>query len=107
MTVGIAKLRRYWLALSWYVAPVKSLTAERKRRPRYWYESRARYYAKHHGRVGLWTANLFWWLGRLISLARELGGNKQPHTCEREWRDIWTNWLDPLRPSGAVEAAES
>jgi len=78
--------------------PVKSLSAQRKRPPRYWYESRARYYAKYHGRTGLWAANLFWWLGRLISLGRELMGNKKPHTCQREWLDIWANWWNPVKP---------
>ena len=77
--------------------PVKSLSAQLKRRPRYWYSSRARYYAKFYGRLGLVAANILWLLGRSISLARELLGNKEPHVCQREWLDIWTNWWDPLK----------
>ena len=32
---------------------------------------------------------MLWYAGRMISLLRELIGNKQPHVCENEWRDIW------------------
>lgn len=102
-----------WTVLHWPQArvvhlrgrsnPVKSLTAQRKRRPAYWYASRARYYAKFYGRGGLWAANLFWLVGRSISLARELIGNKEPHTCEREWLDIWANWWDPLKRRAPTE----
>lgn len=77
--------------------PVKSLTAERKRRPSYYYASRSRYLAKYYGRAGLWASNLLWTLGRGVSLARELAGRKEPHTCECEWRDIWHGALRPLR----------
>jgi GT2 family glycosyltransferase len=77
--------------------PVKELSNDQKRLPRYWYASRNRYYAKFYGRPGLWLANLFWYVGRIISLAREITGLKQPHTCTRQWLDIWTNALHPLR----------
>ncbi|GMV96859.1 MAG: hypothetical protein AMXMBFR83_12190 [Phycisphaerae bacterium] len=97
-----------WKVLHWPAArvvhlrgqsnPVKSLTARLQRRPAYWYASRARYYAKYYGRVGLWTANLLWTLGRTISKARELAGLKRErHVCEREWLDIWTHCADPLK----------
>ena len=77
---------------------MESSNAARRRKPRYYYESRARYFAKFYGRAGLWAANLLWMAGRGISLIRELVGNKQPHTCPREWLDNWTNWLDPFKP---------
>lgn len=73
--------------------------ALRNRAPRYFYESRSRYFAKHYGRFGLLSANLAWLLGRCISLARELLGNKQPHHRKNEARDIWTNVLSPFRTS--------
>jgi len=79
--------------------PVKQLTAERRRPPRYWYASRSRYYAKFYGRTGLWLANFCWYAGRVISLVREAFRLKQPHTYERQWLDIWTNALNPLRPA--------
>jgi hypothetical protein len=69
------------------------------RAPRYFYESRARYLAKHYGRMGLWAANFAWLLGRCISLPRERLGNKQPHHRRHEARDIWINALNPLRKS--------
>ncbi len=76
-------------------SPVKSLTAARKPRPRYYYAARARYFAKYYGMVGLWTANMLWTAGHLVARTRELVGNKSPHHCQRQWRDIWTNALRP------------
>ncbi len=70
----------------------------RRRGPRYFYEARARYYAKFYGRSGLWLANLLWYAGRAISLARELMGRPTALHREREAQDIWINALDPLRP---------
>jgi GT2 family glycosyltransferase len=96
-----------WRVLHWPTArvvhlrgrsnPTKQLVAELKRRPRYWYISRSRYFAKYYGRLGLWSANVLWWCGRCISLARELVGNKEPHTCQREWLDIWINAIHPMK----------
>lgn len=88
-------------------SPVKQLAAERKRPPKYWYASRNRYYAKFYGRLGLWFANLCWYAGRLISLAREILRLKQPHTYNGQWRDIWTNALDPLCQSTPSETKDS
>lgn len=77
-------------------SPVKSQTAKKKRLPRYFYESRARYYYKYFGRFGLLAANLFWHLGWLIARVRKLfNSSYQPNICESQWRDIWTNFLNP------------
>lgn len=70
-------------------SPVKSLHAARKRLPRYYYASRARYFRKHYGISGLLAANLLWSTGRGISWLREKVGVKQPHTVERQLVDIW------------------
>jgi GT2 family glycosyltransferase len=70
---------------------VKKRLAARRRPPRYLYASRARYFRKGYGVVGLLTANALWQLGRAISLGRELIGHKAPHTCEKEWLDNWTD----------------
>lgn len=78
--------------------PAVSLKAARKRRPRYYYESRSRYFAKFYGRPGLWLANLMWTCGRSVSLARELLTRRESAACEREWLDIWTNATRPLQP---------
>lgn len=67
------------------------------RAPRYYYEARARYFAKYYGRAGLWLANLLWYVGRGISAGRELLG-RPPRHREREGLDIWTNALAPQRP---------
>ena len=78
--------------------PLESLAAARKRKPYYFYASRSWYFAKFYGRLGLLAANLLWMAGRAISLARELAGSKRPHTCEKEWLDIWTNFCQPFKP---------
>ncbi len=66
---------------------------ERKRRPRFYYESRSRYLAKYYGRTGPLRANLCWTLGRGISWLRELAARKAPHTAAGEAGDIWTGAL--------------
>jgi len=78
---------------------VKSNTKVRKRLPRYYYESRTKYYYKCFGRIGLLFANTSWMLGRSISLLRELIGNKDQHICKNEWIDIWINFFTPNRES--------
>jgi GT2 family glycosyltransferase len=68
----------------------------RQRAPRFYYEARARYFAKFYGRGGLWLANCLWHLGRMVALPRELAG--RPPSCrEREALDIWINATSPLR----------
>jgi N-acetylglucosaminyl-diphospho-decaprenol L-rhamnosyltransferase len=95
-----------WKILYWPEAKVVHLQGasskvthaggRRRRAPRYFYEARARYFAKFYGRGGLWLANTCWHLGRLVSLPRELFG-REPNHREREALDIWTNALQPLR----------
>lgn len=75
--------------------PVVENAAKGQRRPAYWYRSRSRYFKKYYGNDGLLAANLCWYAGRAISLLRELVGNKKPHTCEREWLDIWKGFSSP------------
>jgi len=69
--------------------PEEFESEERKRRPSYYYQSRARYFAKYFGPSGPWQANLCWLLGRGVSLAREITGTKRPHTASHEAADIW------------------
>lgn len=77
---------------------VKEATIKRERRPKYFYAARTRYFAKFYGgRLGVLKANLAWTKGRSIAYFRELIGNKQPHTCAYEERDIWTNWQTPFK----------
>jgi GT2 family glycosyltransferase len=78
---------------------VKSSIAQRKRPPEYFYASRTRYYKKFYGGIGILLANLFWHLGRLVSWPRELLRNKAPHLCDREARDIWIAFRDPIHES--------
>lgn len=86
---------------------VKSAHAQRKRLPRYYFESRARYFAKFYSVPGLWLANTAWLAGRGVAFARELVGHKEPHVCEREAMDIWTSALHPLHDSAPASRATS
>jgi len=36
-------------------------------------------------------------MGRFVSGARQLLGRKDKAMNERQWLDIWTNWLNPLK----------
>lgn len=45
-----------------------------RRRPRYWYESRRRYFVKHHGVFGLILADALWAIGRGTRALRRLLG---------------------------------
>ncbi|MDZ7842669.1 MAG: glycosyltransferase family 2 protein [Gammaproteobacteria bacterium] len=76
-------------------SPVKADEASLARLPRYWYASRAHYFRKHYGPFGLWVANLCWYAGRSISLAREIVGHKKRHVCDAKWRDIWIHDFQP------------
>jgi len=78
--------------------PVKALSRAARRLPPYYYRSRARYFRKIHGHLGLFAANLCWGAGRCIAMARRLVGKSVPKARECEWRDIWTGLARPLRP---------
>jgi N-acetylglucosaminyl-diphospho-decaprenol L-rhamnosyltransferase len=79
-------------------SPVKEQTRLKKRVPKYFYESRTRYFYQSYGWLGLTAANLLWWVGRIISGTRQLLGRSDKAVVEGQWLDIWTNWLNPLKP---------
>jgi N-acetylglucosaminyl-diphospho-decaprenol L-rhamnosyltransferase len=80
-------------------SPLKSQAKLRKRLPRYYYESRTRFFYQCYGRVGLLAANLFWTLGWGISPVRQLLSPKfVPNISKSQWRDIWINFSNPLKP---------
>lgn len=72
-----------------------------RRAPRYYYEARARYFAKYYGRRGLWLANAFWYAGRCIAWPRQIVSRRRLRPREREALDVWTNAINPLRERGA------
>ena len=78
-------------------SPVKSNTILKKRLPKYYYESRARYFYQLYGWFGLTMANLLWSMGRTISKVRQLLGRTDKAISEKQWLDIWTNWHQPLK----------
>jgi len=78
-------------------SPVKSQAKQRKRLPRYYYESRTRFFYQVYGRLGLLMANIFWTLGFAVSLFRRLlSSTFKSNVSECQWRDIWTNFPNPL-----------
>ena len=80
-------------------SPVKSQARAKKRLPRYFYESRTRYFYERYGRRGLLAANLMWTLGWSLSSVRAaLQSRYQSPACEAQWRDIWIHFWDPLGP---------
>jgi GT2 family glycosyltransferase/serine acetyltransferase len=83
---------------------ISSEDTSRRRPARYFYESRARYLAKHFGISGLLAANVFWMAGRAVSYSREVLEGKQRKVRDREGSDIWTNVLQPFRRSTAAPA---
>ena len=86
---------------------VKAAMKRRARVPRYYYESRSRYFAKFYGGVaGLWMTNMMWLLGRSIAFAREAFERRQRGSCELEARDNWTNWLCPMRQPAPQRGGE-
>jgi len=78
---------------------VNSKISSKARLPRYFYESRARYYSTHFGMFGLIRANIFWHVGWLISMVRRLLDKKyRANIYRQQWRDIWINCFDPKGP---------
>lgn len=80
-------------------SPLKARAKLHKRLPRYFYESRTRFFFQTYGRVGLLSANLLWTLGWAISSLRALlSASYTSDISEKQWRDIWINFLNPLKP---------
>ena len=82
-------------------SPVKENTKLKKRLPKYYYESRARYFYQLYGWSGLTLANLLWGLGRFISKTRQVLGRSDKAVSKKQWLDIWTNWINPLKNYGS------
>lgn len=70
----------------------------KKRLPQYYYEARARYFYKLYGMTGLFLANILWWMGRTVSKFRQILGNSDKATVEKQWLDIWVNCFHPAKP---------
>lgn len=79
-------------------SPVKEQSRLKKRLPKYFYESRTRFFYQAYGGLGLFLANLMWWAGRGISFFRQMSGRSDKAAIEGQWLDIWTNFPAPLSP---------
>ena len=79
--------------------PLKTMAAEHKRLPPYFWRSRTRFLRQAAGPLGPFGGNLAWLTGRGIANLRRLTGRPVPKTNAQEWRDIWTNFFTPLRPA--------
>jgi len=71
--------------------------AKGKRLPAFYYASRARYFRKHYGCLGLLVANCLFMLGMFIRYLRYLIGKGIPYKHKLSVFDIWRNFLYPLR----------
>ena len=79
-------------------SPLKSQAKLRKKLPRYFYESRTRFFYLLYGYWGLILANIAWSVGAAISGLREkLSKRYQSNTAEGQWRDTWINFTNPLK----------
>lgn len=69
-----------------------------KRRPKYWFESRARFFRNNHGRLSMHVANLFWLgaypLGQFWQLLR---GKRRDDPPKLWWDFLRYNYLPCLR----------
>ncbi|MFV8782802.1 glycosyltransferase family 2 protein [Microbulbifer sp. SA54] len=70
-------------------ASVKSDLAQRNRLPRYFYESRARYFSILGGKPKLIAANIAWIFGRIIRTVKLIKGFGALTSIPSEWKDIW------------------
>lgn len=74
---------------------VKSCLAKRRRLPRYFYESRSRYFTLLGGRSTLIAANLAWIFGRALRLIKLVRGSRGVQSIHGEWKDIWIGLNTP------------
>lgn len=80
-------------------SPLKSLSQLRKRLPRYFFESRTRYFYSLYGWWGLLGANVAWMLGAAFSKIRDMFTvGSHGIIAKAQWRDIWVNFTKPLSP---------
>ncbi len=79
-------------------SPVKENVKSRKRLPKYFYESRTRYFYKVYGKRGLLWANILWTAGHLISLLRQLVAQNHPIRATGSGMISRTNWRSPDAP---------
>ncbi|WP_317933056.1 glycosyltransferase family 2 protein [Halioxenophilus sp. WMMB6] len=77
---------------------VKANQIKKSRQPRFVWESRSRYFAKHYGHAGLLLANLLWVMGACLVTVRAWVSSKNSPILQGQWRDIWTNFFAPLKP---------
>jgi hypothetical protein len=72
------------------------IRAKASRRAGYWYDSRRRFFVKHHGVIGLLLADTLWAIGRLSFLLRRalrLGGKNDAH-ADPHWFMFDLLWGD-------------
>lgn len=68
-----------------------------KRLPRFYFESRSRYFLKYYGRAGLLLANTIWSVGRFISTVREKLTRKPDSFHGTMLLDIWIGFFSQVK----------
>mgnify|MGYP000430475521 CR=1 FL=1 len=74
---------------------VKRRTASRASLPKYYYQSRSRYFRLRGGQPYLVLANVLWYFGRLMSWGKLLAGRRDRAAVAGEWADIWVGATGP------------
>jgi GT2 family glycosyltransferase len=95
-----------WSSLHWPASTVvhlqgrsSGITGDANRRhrpPRYYFASRARYFRRSYGRLGIPLANLTWYRVFLVACVRMLCGRPPTHRIG-EAVDLWTPAADAPR----------
>ncbi|WP_299597907.1 glycosyltransferase family 2 protein [uncultured Microbulbifer sp.] len=79
-------------------SPVKANNAKCKRLPKYFYQSRTRYFCLLGSKLTFLAANLAWLGGRILRFTKLLKSRRPIHSIPREWADIWTGVFRNHRP---------
>ena len=59
------------------------------RKPKFYYESRRRYYEKYYGKSGYYSANLMYCFGYAIDFLKSALLRRSKHNPDKAWLDIW------------------
>lgn len=83
---------------------VKKNSKAQKKLPKYFYESRTRYFVLRGGKTKLLFANLAFYSGRLIRQIKRLVGKRPGPTIPGEWLGLWVDFFKKQKPiAGELE----
>lgn len=103
-----------WKILHWPAARITHLVGgssqvttaqgkQQKRAPKYFFEARTRFYAKHYGVGGYLVSNIAWLAGFGIATVRNAIQRKGTPVRDHELQDIWLNAVHPFKASSYLK----